>query len=110
MNASPANNLLFERRPAPPALRSALNKAIAPLPKATRGGIGAVRPQSGLFLGSSAVEQSTVNRLAAGSNPAGGARQDKETRKSLFVFLHKTFLEFENPFLALLDRKTNLSP
>ena len=32
-------------------------------------------PLRGTFLCSSAVEPSTVNRLVAGSNPAGGARE-----------------------------------
>src|SRR5260370_22034418 len=31
-----------------------------------------------LFLGSSAVEHSTVNRMVAGSNPARGAKEIKE--------------------------------
>ena len=30
-----------------------------------------------LFLGSSAVEHSTVNRMVAGSNPARGAKQNQ---------------------------------
>jgi hypothetical protein len=46
-----------------------------------------------LFLGSSAVEHSTVNRMVAGSNPARGAKQIKHLAqilragpKSLFQF------------------------
>jgi hypothetical protein len=33
-----------------------------------------------LFLGSSAVEHSTVNRMVAGSNPARGAKEIKDLR------------------------------
>ena len=35
-----------------------------------------------LFLGSSAVEHSTVNRMVAGSNPARGANSIKNIRKN----------------------------
>jgi hypothetical protein len=34
-----------------------------------------------LFLGSSAVEHSTVNRMVAGSNPARGANKNKDLER-----------------------------
>ncbi len=39
------------------------------------------------FLGSSAVEQSTVNRLVAGSNPARGAYKILNTPAGVFLIL-----------------------
>src|SRR5271154_29464 len=42
-----------------------------------------LRTQFALFLGSSAVEHSTVNRMVAGSNPARGANEIKHLAQYL---------------------------
>jgi hypothetical protein len=46
-----------------------------------------LRTLSALFLGSSAVEHSTVNRMVAGSNPARGAKIRAKIRPSPFGYL-----------------------
>ncbi len=49
-----------------------------------------------LFLGSSAVEHSTVNRMVAGSNPARGARHFCERRKLLRAMRRRMRLQFRS--------------
>ena len=53
-----------------------------------------------LFLGSSAVEQSAVNRLAAGSNPARGANQFCKPTFICFGFLLKGYSMTPPSFLV----------
>ncbi len=45
-----------------------------------------------LFLGSSAVEHSTVNRMVAGSNPARGAKQSQQLSSIFRPFFRSGFL------------------
>jgi hypothetical protein len=47
-----------------------------------------------LFLGSSAVEHSTVNRMVAGSNPARGANRSYERHKLRRAIRRRTRLQF----------------
>src|SRR4051794_26958868 len=69
-------NKSLQHRPFPPSPHTALERSIWSF--ATRGGFVIRSPFANavrLFLGSSAVEHSTVNRMVAGSNPARGANE-----------------------------------